>query len=146
MSTIAVRIVIDRSPTDVWEYVKDISSHVEWMVDAVEISFLSDQQSGVGTSFECATQVGPFKTIDVMTVTSWLPETEMGVRHQGAVTGEGVFRLNPIGPSKTEFSWQETLVFPWWMGAGLGSAVARPVLTAVWRRNLKALKQRVESR
>jgi hypothetical protein len=42
------------------------------------------------------------------------------------------------------FTWSETLQFPWWMGGAAGARVARPVLAAVWRRNLRRLRTRVE--
>ena len=63
-----------------------------------------------------------------------------GSRHRGAVSGAGQFRLSgcagPAGENHTRFEWTETLRFPWWMGGRLGAAAARPVLRAVWRRNL----------
>ena len=145
MSDVEVNIVIDRTPSQVWAYVENISSHVDWMVDAADIRFLTDQQHGPGTTFECDTVVGPLRLTDEMAVTSWVPESEMGVKHQGAVTGVGVFRLKAIGDDQTEFSWRETLTFPWWMAGPLGARVAKPVLAAIWRRNLKTLKQRVEA-
>ncbi len=146
MADVDVRVVIDRTPSQVWDYVQDISTHVEWMVDAAEIRFLGSQTSGEGTTFECDTVVGPFKLVDVMTVTSWIESREMGVRHEGAVTGEGVFRLRPFGADATEFSWRESLRFPWWMGSGVGAKAAGPILGAIWKRNLAELKRRVEAR
>lgn len=146
MADVEVSVIIDRTPEQVWDYVKDIATHVEWMVDAAEIRFVGEQTEGVGTTFECDTEVGPIKLVDVMTVTSWSPTEEMGVRHEGAVTGEGVFRLRPFGANATEFSWQESLQFPWWMGSRLGAKVSGPVLAAIWKRNLAELKRRVERR
>lgn len=143
---IEVSIDIDRTPEQVWAYVEDIASHVEWMADAEEIRFLSDQRSGTGTSFECDTKVGPLKVTDVMTVTSWEDAKEMGVRHEGVVTGEGHFTLTPLGSTGTRFTWNEALSFPLWMAGALGANVARPILKAIWRRNLTRLKQHVEAR
>lgn len=146
MGSVHVSTVIDRTPDQVWDYVKDISSHVEWMADAEAIRFLTDSTSGTGTRFECDTKFGPFQLTDVMTVTSWDEAREMGVRHVGAVTGEGVFTLQPFGAGSTEFSWTETLEFPLWMGGPVGAAAARPIMAAVWRRNLRRLKAEVEAR
>ena len=85
--------MLDASPDAVWADVADIGSHVEWMADATAIRFLSAQTSGVGTTFECDTKVGPFKLTDVMEITEWAPGKVMGVRHTGLVTGTGRFTL-----------------------------------------------------
>lgn len=142
---IAVEIVIDVPAAFVWQDVKDIASHVEWMQDAAEIRFLTDQRQGVGTRFECDTVVGPLKLTDVMEVTEWTEARTMGVHHQGIVGGTGVFTLRPSG-STTVFSWVEELEFPWYLGGNLGAFVARPVLKAIWKGNLRRLKQRIETK
>lgn len=144
MAEVTVAVEIERTPEQVWAYVRDLGSHVEWMADATEIRFLSDQREGPGTSFECDTKVGPIKLTDVMTITNWVEAAEMGVRHEGFVTGVGEFTLAPIGQSQTRFSWHEDLAFPLWLGGPIGEIVAKPILTAIWKRNLKRLKDNVE--
>ncbi len=143
---IHVSISIGATPEQVWDYVKDIGSHVEWMHDAAAITFVSEQNSGQGTVFDCLTKVGPIKLNDEMTITQWEPVKAMGVRHQGIVTGEGVFELKPVGDDRTVFSWTETLKFPILLGGPIGAAVARPILTEIWKRNLKLLRTNVEAR
>lgn len=143
MPGIAVEVVID-APTDfVWSDLVDISSHVEWMQDAEAIRFLSESTSGIGTRFECDTVVGPLKLTDVMEITEWEEGRSMGVHHQGLVGGTGLFTLRPSG-STTVFSWVEQLEFPWYFAGPLGAAVARPILKAIWKGNLRRLKQRIE--
>ena len=115
------------------------------MADAAEIRFTTDQVEGVGTTFECDTEVGPIKLTDVMTITSWEEGSRMGVRHEGFVTGEGEFVLTDQGEGKTLFVWWEDLSFPWWLAGPLGAFVARPVLGGIWKRNLKKLKTSLES-
>lgn len=137
---------IDRSPAEVWADVRDIGSHVEWMADATAIRFTTPSTEGVGTSFECDTKVGPLKLTDVMTITSWVDEAEMGVRHVGMVTGEGRFTLDPLdGGSRTRFTWTEDLSFPLWLGGPIGERVAKPIFGLIWRRNLGRLKRRLEA-
>ena len=68
----------------------------------------------------------------------------MGVRHVGLVEGTGEFTLSERGPDRTEFRWEEDLTFPWFMGGPVGAFVARPVLRAIWKGNLKRLKERIE--
>ena len=144
MAEVTVSTEIDRTPAQVWAYVRDVGSHVEWMADATEIRFLTDQREGAGTSFECDTKVGPIKLTDIMTITSWVDEAEMGVRHEGVVTGVGEFTLTELDTTGTRFSWREDLSFPIWLGGPIGEVVAKPILTAIWNRNLKRLKANLE--
>ena len=68
---IDVAVDIDLPPEQVWDYVKDISSHTEWMRDATAIRITSDSAIGAGTTFECDTKIGPFKLVDKMEITEW---------------------------------------------------------------------------
>jgi hypothetical protein len=132
-------------PAVVWDAMEDISTHTEWMADAVAITFRTEQRSGVGTAFECLTRIGPFTTTDVMTVTEWEPGATMGIEHRGVVTGSGRFTLQPVGGGLTELCWTEDLHYPWWMGGALGERTSAPVLRHVWQANLDRLRARAES-
>ena len=96
----------------VWADISDLASHVEWMADAESIQFTSDQRTGVGTTFNCATRVGPLHTTDRMEVVEWEDGCVIGVRHIGLVTGTGRFVLEPDG-RHTRFTWDEHLRIPW---------------------------------
>lgn len=144
MSHISVSIELAATPAAVWSVVADVGSHVEWMADAAEIRFTTDQRSGVGTTFDCETRVGPLRTTDRMEITTWSPAREMGVRHVGLVRGEGAFRLFPLdGGARTLFDWTEELRFPWYLGGPVAAAAAAPVLRIIWLRNLRALRTRL---
>jgi hypothetical protein len=144
LTRIRVSIPVDVPPRRLWADLQDIASHVEWMHDAVAIRFTSRQRRGVGTTFDCDTKVGPLRTTDHMEVTEWRPGKAMGIRHVGVVTGTGVFRLKRRRGG-TRLVWEERLRFPLWVGGPLAGLAAKPVLRAVWRRNLRNLKKRVES-
>lgn len=146
MAHIVVSTVIEATPTQVWDVVRVVEDHVEWMADAEAIRFTSDRTSGVGTTFECDTKVGPARLTDEMEITEWVDEQVMGVRHVGLVTGAGRFTLTPSGPGRTEFRWEEDLTFPVWMGGPLRDPVGGRVLERIWRRNLVRLKDIVEAR
>mgnify|MGYP002628628634 FL=1 len=146
MPRIKIEVCI-RAPLQlVWEMVADVRTHTEWMVDAESITVTSDCSSGVGTTFDCVTKIGPFRTIDHMEITEWIEERVMGVAHRGLVSGSGRFTLQETGPSNTNFSWEETLTFPWWIGGRLTSIGSTPVLKAIWRGNLRRLSRLVEDR
>jgi hypothetical protein len=142
VARLKVSVVVDAPPDEVWADLADISSHVEWMVDAVEIRFTSPTTEGVGTTFECETKVGPFHLTDLMEVTSWEDGRSMGVRHVGLVTGEGAFKISRRRGGRTKFVWREQLHFPWWMGGPLGAWISVPVLTLVWRRSMRQFAAR----
>jgi len=144
---VTVSVEIDASPEEVWSVVEPVERHVDWMTDAVAIRFEGAQTRGVGTAFLCDTKVGPIRLTDRMEITEWEPNRTMGVRHVGLVTGTGRFTLTPLGANtRTRFTWDEELRFPWWLGGRLGELIgARLVLGAIWRRNLRALKRIVES-
>jgi hypothetical protein len=146
MSGIYVSTVIDAPVETVWATVEPVERHVDWMADAVAITFDTELHRGVGTRFVCETRIGPIRLMDRMEITSWREGREMGVRHQGLVTGTGAFTLVPAADGGTLFAWAEDLTFPWWLGGRLGELVGgQLVLRTIWKRNLRTLKRLVES-
>ena len=143
MSRVRVATFINASRGEVWEAVRDIASHTQWMEDAVGIRFTSAKHEGVGTTFDCDSRLGPFRLTDRMEVTEWSPGRVMGVKHVGAVTGVGRFTLKRR-KGGTVFVWKETLTFPRWMGGPIGAAVAAPLFKRMWKKNLRNLKRRIE--
>ena len=65
MTDIEVSIRIDRSLHDVWDQVSRLEDHADWMMDVESITFLDNQTSGIGTTMDVLTRVGPFTTTDV---------------------------------------------------------------------------------
>ncbi len=145
MARVVVSVTIDAPRPQVWAGVRDIASHVDWMADAVAIRFTSARHDGVGTTFDCDTKIGPLRLTDKMEVTEWIDESAMGIRHVGVVTGTGRFTLAKTDLGHTRFTWDEALTFPWWMGGAAGGSVGKLVLRQVWKRNLRRLKQVIES-
>jgi carbon monoxide dehydrogenase subunit G len=135
---IRVSVTLEAPPDEVWDDVRDLASHVEWMADAESITFVTPTHDGVGAAFDCVTKVGFIRLTDRMEITEWRPERAMGVRHVGLVTGTGRFTLRRRLRGRTRFTWQERLDVPWWLGGPL----ATPVLYLLWRRNLHRLRAR----
>lgn len=118
----------------------DMASHVDWMRDARSIAFATDQRAGLGTRMEVETRVGPLRTIDVLEVVAWEEGRSIEVAHQGLVEGRGTLTATSQD-HRTLISWEEDLTFPWWLGGPVTAWLARPVLAAVWRGNLKRLEE-----
>jgi hypothetical protein len=148
VARIRVSTVIEAPPEVVWEDLRHLDRHVEWMADAEAIRFTSRRHEGTGTTFECDTRIGPFSLVDLMEVTEWKARRSMGVRHTGLVTGEGRFTLRRVRrrgqPAATRFTWTERLRFPWWMGGPIGGLVGGRVMRVVWKGNLRRLRRRIE--
>lgn len=139
-------VEIPAARDEVWQDVANLATHVEWMADAESLTFTSEREAGVGTEAIVATKIGPFRTSDRMRFTVWEPPHRMGVEHIGLFTGTGEFTLEAIDESSTRFSWIETIRFPWYLGGPIGAFFAQPILRAVWRRNLKRLRNRFSDR
>jgi hypothetical protein len=144
MAGVLVRTEIDADPARVWQLVRDLGSHVEWMEDAVAIRFLPGPTTGVGATFDCDTRIGPLALTDRMEVVEWREGEVIGVRHAGVVKGTGRFTVVAAPDGRTVFTWDEELRFPWWLGGPLGEVPGGWVLRRVWRRNLANLKRLAE--
>ncbi|REK25177.1 MAG: SRPBCC family protein [Actinobacteria bacterium] len=138
---IRVERTIPATRQDVWAELANLADHPRWMKDAVDLEFIGSSQSGVGTRMRVPTRVGPFRTTDILEITSWEEGASMGVVHEGLVSGTGEFRLE--GDNPTRIVWEETLSFPWYLGGPVTAFFARPVLRWIWAGNLERFANRV---
>ena len=136
-------VTIGASPAAVWQVVSDFAAQPTWMRDAVDVRFVSGRTTGIGTVLDCDTRIGPLRLTDRLVVTDWAEGRSIGIRHDGLVGGAGRFTIAPAAAG-TLFTWTEELRFPGWLGGPAAGALARPVLAAVWQRDLAALRARVE--
>jgi hypothetical protein len=141
---IEISTVINKPLNVVWDEVKIMENHVNWMEDAVKIDILSENNSGLKTKMNVLTKVGPITLNDIITVTEWKEKESIGVIHEGIVTGEGVFYLTSLDESKTKFQWVEILKFPFYLGGPLGEIFGGLILKLIWKKNLKNLKEIIE--
>lgn len=94
---------------------------------------------------EVLTVVGPFRTTDIMEVVGWQEGHSIDVAHKGLITGHGTLSLTS-DQETTVVRWEETLTFPWWLGGAVTAWLARPVLGAIWKSNLRRLEEAINSR
>ncbi len=141
---IQISIIINKPLKDVWNEVKVMERHVNWMQDAENIEFLSENTSGLNTKMKVLTKVGPISLNDIITVNQWSEFDTIGVVHEGIVTGEGAFYLTSINENSTKFEWIETLKFPIYLGGSIGEFFGSFILKRIWKKNLYNLKRIVE--
>ncbi len=140
MARVAVSRQIPIAHERVWHALADLQAHTGWMRDALSIEITSQSQRGVGTRMEVLTVIGPLRTTDVMEVVGWDEGRSIEVRHHGLVRGTGTLGVEP-DEAGSRVTWDETLTFPWWLGGAVTAWLARPVLAAVWRGNLRRLEE-----
>jgi carbon monoxide dehydrogenase subunit G len=137
----------------VWDLLIDWESQPEWMQDARSVTVTSPHRSGVGVTVEVPTDIAlGIVVLDVMEVTEWVAHRRIAVRHTGRVIkGSGAFEISPTrlpgGGEGTIFTWTEDIDVP--LGR-VGDLVIRftavPIVAAVFRRSLRALKRVAEAR
>ena len=141
---IKVSTIINKPLEVVWDEVKIMKNHVNWMQDAAKIDFLSLNESGIDTKMKVLTKVGPFSLNDIITVTKWEEMNSIGVVHEGIVTGEGAFYLSEIDDNSTKFEWIEELKAPYYLGGPIAEFFGGFVLKFIWKKNLMNLKNILE--
>jgi len=141
---IRVSIIINKPLEVVWDEVKIMKNHVNWMQDAAKIDFLSLNESGIDTKMKVLTKVGPFSLNDIITVTKWEEMNSIGVVHEGIVTGEGAFYLSKNDDNSTKFEWIEELKAPYYLGGPIAEFFGGFVLKFIWKKNLMNLKNILE--
>ena len=141
---IEVSTIINKPIEVVWDEVKIMKNHVNWMQDAAKIDFLSKNKAGIDTKMKVLTKVGPFFLNDIITVTTWEEMNSIGVMHEGIVTGEGVFYLSANDENSTKFEWIEDLKAPYYLGGPIAEFFGGFVLKLIWKRNLMNLKNILE--
>ena len=139
-----VTIEIDAPLEVVWAEAVDFSTHHEWMSDAASIDFETNQRTGEGTVLLIETHLGPLRVLDRFEIVEIDAPRLIRGDHIGAVRGSATWHLQEID-GRTTLEWNERLLFPWFFAGRLGELVARPILHATWRANLRRLKSRIES-
>jgi hypothetical protein len=106
-------VTINAPVHEVWRALVQWEKQGDWMaLTRVSASDQGADDSGIGTTIEAFTGIGPFGVLDKMKVSSWEPPHFCRVEHFGRVIkGIGEFRLVDLG-DKTKFDWYEEILAP----------------------------------
>ena len=107
------QVSINAPVNQVWRALVEWQRQGEWMaLTRVTSSDLGADDSGIGTTIEAFTGIGPLGVLDKMKVTAWEPPHFCRVDHYGKIIkGIGEFRLVDLG-SSTRFDWYEEIKAP----------------------------------
>jgi hypothetical protein len=109
VTTVSVSVDIDGSAAATWALVTDWERQGEWM-PMTSVVLAPGSGHGLGARLTARSGVGRAAVTDPMVVDVWEPPTYCEVVHEGrVVTGRGVFRVEPLGPRRSRFTWQEVL-------------------------------------
>lgn len=147
MARVEVSTLIRATPDRVWEILADLEGQKTWMVDVRRLEVTSEQKSGAGTMVMVTSELFGLPLVkDVMEITGWMPNRELGVRHVGQFKGTGAFVLEPV-EGGTKVVWWEDFDAPLGPLGELGHRLlVRPHLTKVFSRSLDNVRLLAEGR
>ena len=133
---LALSVDIAASAERTWAAITDWPGQAEWILGTT-VAVTRGDGAGVGSTIAARTGLGPAGFVDTMTITAWDPPRACGVLHTGRVVrGTGEFRVEPLGPDRSRFTWSEDLELPLGALGRAGWPVVRPLFVAGLRRSL----------
>lgn len=144
--TIELAQTVPGPPSVVWELITDWEHQNDWMLEARDFKVISEQREGVGVEAEATISIGGITTTDVVRVVGWEPDRRLAIEHRGWVSGHGEIHLTPLGSDRTHIFWREELEPPIGVLGALGLTAFKPLMTRVFRRDLKVLAGLVRAR
>jgi hypothetical protein len=119
MVTFEVSAVVDAPASRAWSLLTDWKAHGRWIpLTTVRTTPAPDGGSGLGSGFVAITRLGPFRLVDPMTVTEWVPPSDRGAGHGTtgrcqvtklgpALLGGAVIEVQPLADGRTRIDWFE---------------------------------------
>jgi uncharacterized protein YndB with AHSA1/START domain len=144
--SIEVAQTVPGPPPVVWELITDWEHLDDWMLEARDFKLTSEQREGVGVEAEATISIGGITTRDVVQVVGWEPERRLAIEHRGWVAGRGEIHLTPLGNNRTHIFWREELQPPVGVLGAVGLTAFKPLMTRIFRRDLKVLGGLVRAR
>jgi uncharacterized protein YndB with AHSA1/START domain len=141
---LTVTIDIDTTPEKIWPHLVDWEQLPAWMQEASDVTVIGSLREGVGVQAEARVRIAGLSTRDRIRVTRWEPPAILELAHLGWVKGSGYIELTPLARG-THVFWREELIPPWGIVGSLGLRVLAPVMRRVFARDLRRLRELVES-
>ena len=142
MAEVVVTTVVAAEAEEVWEALTDWPLHDKWMLFT-----RASGGSGVGSTIEAFTGLGPLGILDTMTIVVWEPPRRCVVRHTGRVVrGSGAFEVLDLGGGYSRIIWSEWLDLPLGRLGRAGWPLAVPFVKAGVAFSLRRLARYVEAR
>jgi hypothetical protein len=135
---------VARRAQAVWPFLVDWERLDRWMHEASDFRVVGDRREGVGVEAEASVRIAGITTRDRIRVTRWEPPSVLEIAHLGWVRGSGYLELSPGDPGTIVY-WREALIPPWGLVGRLGMRLATPLMRRTFRRDLRLLKELVES-
>jgi uncharacterized membrane protein len=136
--------VIDAPIERVWAELVDIEAQPRWMHDMKAVRMADDGPLRVGSKGEATVRMYGVSVTDPVTITVLEPRASFALSHEGLVSGDGIFRLEPGADGTTTIvRWDERLVLP--VLPHLGAVLAAPVFRGVFQRDLERFTAIVEA-
>jgi uncharacterized protein YndB with AHSA1/START domain len=141
---ITMTIDIDATPVEVWPHLVDWERLPRWMREASNVRVIGGQREGVGVEAEAIVRIAGLRSRDRIRVTRWEPPAILELAHLGWVKGSGYMELTPLTRG-THVFWREELVPPWGLLGALGLRLLAPLMRRIFARDLRLLRDAVES-
>jgi uncharacterized membrane protein len=141
---ITVGITIRRPADRIWPYLVDWERLPRWMAEASDVQVVGDRREGVGVEAEATVRIAGITTRDRVRVVTWRPPSILEIAHLGWVKGAGYMELSPTEEGAHLF-WRETLVPPWGVLGRIGMRLVRRAMRRTFERDLRLLRELVES-
>lgn len=142
--TIETQIEIGARPDRVWSYLVDWENLGRWMREGRRFEVMSSHREGAGVRARATIRIGGITTTDDIEVTRWEPPRVLEIDHLGMVSGRGRMECVP-SPGGTQLRWKEELSPPLGVAGGIGIRLFRPLMRRIFNRDLRLLKELVES-
>ncbi|MBC7546472.1 SRPBCC family protein [Candidatus Saccharibacteria bacterium] len=145
-TTLSYSIRIQRNQKVVFDYISDWEQQSNWVLFTTVQVLLKTKQSQ-DSILLAVTKIGPFKLMDSMVITDWLPYDRIVIEHTGRlVMGKGIFEVKKISDNESEFIWQEVTPVPFGLIGRATLFVAKPILRLMFDASQKKLKAAIEAR
>lgn len=130
-------------PDQAWAVLTDWERQAAWMLDADRVTVRSSIREGVGVRLSVRTRIaGVPAFVEPMEVVGWDPPRRLTLRHGGAVSGTGSWRLVAIDGG-TRFTWTEDIRLRVPVVGGVAAWCYGPVMRGLMRRAGARLRRQV---